>query len=290
MTIRIAVLVLLALSYAAPPAAAQQAATRDRVAEPTTIHELVLRDGSRLYGTVQRETETEVVFRTHSGTELTAARAEIVTLRLVSGTVVNGEFQRVNANATRLLFGPTGRALEKRQVYLGVYEFILPFVQVGITDRFSVGGGTPLVFGFGDDGWNRPFWITPKLQVFRSDSTSFSVGAFQGFGGGGSAGIAYGVGTFGRPDASLTVGGGVAYADGGDAAGVLMVGGERQVGRSVALISENYVWQGGTGVASAGVRFFGERLSADLALAVPFGDEFFVFPVVNFVYVFNGRR
>jgi hypothetical protein len=40
-------------------------------------------------------------------------------------------------------------------------------------------------------------------------------------------------------------------------------------------------------VASAGVRFFGARLSADLALAIPIGtEEIFVFPVVNFVYVF----
>jgi hypothetical protein len=53
------------------------------------------------------------------------------------------------------------------------------------------------------------------------------------------------------------------------------------------LITENYVWKEGHGVASAGVRFFGERLSADLALAIPIGvEEIFVFPVVNFVYVF----
>jgi hypothetical protein len=40
-------------------------------------------------------------------------------------------------------------------------------------------------------------------------------------------------------------------------------------------------------VVSPGLRFFGERISADLALAVPIGaDEFFAFPVINFVYVF----
>lgn len=38
---------------------------------------------------------------------------------------------------------------------------------------------------------------------------------------------------------------------------------------------------------TGGVRFFGERLSADLGLAVPLGaGELFAFPVVNFVYVF----
>jgi hypothetical protein len=53
------------------------------------------------------------------------------------------------------------------------------------------------------------------------------------------------------------------------------------------LMTENYVWKNGNGVSSAGVRFFGDRLSADLAIAVPIGaDGLFAFPVVNFVYVF----
>lgn len=63
-----------------------------------------------------------------------------------------------------------------------------------------------------------------------------------------------------------------------------------QVSRSVTLLTENYLWRrggGAAGIASAGARFFGERLSADVGLAVPIGTgELFVFPVVNFVYVF----
>jgi hypothetical protein len=40
-------------------------------------------------------------------------------------------------------------------------------------------------------------------------------------------------------------------------------------------------------VASVGFRFFGEHLSADLALAVPIGaDDLVAFPMINFVYVF----
>jgi hypothetical protein len=53
------------------------------------------------------------------------------------------------------------------------------------------------------------------------------------------------------------------------------------------VMSENYILKNGNGMVSAGVRFFGERLSADLALAIPLGaDELYTFPVVNFVYVF----
>jgi hypothetical protein len=256
---------------------------------PVTLQELVLRDGSRLYGSVERETETEVVFRTRSGTLVTVPRPDVMSLRTVTGSIVQGEFQRADPNTSRLIFGPTGRALDKGQVYLGVYEFMMPFIQVGVTDRFSIGGGTPLLFGV--DDWERPFWITPKLQVFKGDRAAFSVGALHAFDTDGEGGgIAYGVGTFGSDIGSVTVGGGGAYSGSGGEGVVMMVGAERRLRRNVRFITENYLWTGGDGVASAGFRFFGERLSADLALAMPIGiDDFFLFPVVNFVYVFERK-
>jgi hypothetical protein len=255
--------------------------------EPVVTYELRLRDGSRAFGRVASETETEVVFETASGVLLRAERAQIVSLRKVDGEFRDGEFLPADPNATRLFFGPTGRSLPKGQVYLGVYEFLMPFVQVGVTDRFSLGGGTPLVFGFDDDGFDRPYWVTPKLQVYNGRKAQVAVGAFQGFGGGSSAGIAYGVVTTGGATGSLTGGAGIAYSDSGDRGAVVRVGGDRQIRRNMKFVTENYIWKSGNGVVSGGVRFFGERLSADLALAVPVGyGGGFVLPVVNFVYLF----
>jgi len=66
-----------------------------------------------------------------------------------------------------------------------------------------------------------------------------------------------------------------------------MLGGEARVARRVKAITENYVWKDGNGIVSGGFRFFGDRLSADLALLVPIGaDEFFIVPMINFVYLF----
>jgi hypothetical protein len=255
------------------------------VEQQVTLYELVLRDGSRLYGTIEREDTNEVVFRTQAGATVTAKRADIETLEKVTGTLADGEFMPPDPNATRLFFAPTGRSLPRGQVYLGVYEFVMPFVQVGVTDRFSVGGGTPLVFGM--DVGDRPFWITPKLQILKTASTDVAVGVFHVFNAGGdSGGVAYAVSTSGTARGSFTIGGGVAYGEDNSRAGVIMIGAERQVRRNLKVITENYGWRG-SGVASAGVRFFGERLSADLALGIPLGtDEFFAFPIVNFVYRF----
>lgn len=253
--------------------------------QQVTLYELVLRDGSRLYGTIEREDTNEVVFRTQAGATVTAKRADIETLAKVTGTLADGEFMPPDPNATRLFFAPTGRSLPRGQTYLGVYEFLMPFVQVGVTDRLSVGGGTPLLFGLDDD--DRPFWITPKLQILRTSSTDVAVGVFHVFNmGGDSGGVAYAVSTSGNAGGSFTIGGGVAYGEGGTRSGVIMVGAERQVRRNLKVITENYGWRG-SGVASVGVRFFGERLSADLALGLPLGaDEFYAFPIVNFVYRF----
>lgn len=273
------------LLLAAASADAQTAAPPPSDHE-VTVYQLVLRDGSRLFGTIERQRDTEVDFRTQSGTLVTARRAEITSLTQLTGSMMEGEFMPADPNTTRLFFGPTGRALGKGQTYLGVYEFFMPFVQVGVTDRFSIGGGTPLMFGI-DEG-HRPFWITPKLQVMNAGSTQVAVGVMHAFAPGeGGGGIGYIVGTHGSAQGSFTGGFGVGYAVDGGRAGVVMIGGERQVRRNVKIMAENYVWKNGNGIASAGVRFFGERLSADLALAIPLGtDEVYAFPVVNFVYMF----
>ena len=266
------------------PAFAQAAAPASQ--REVTLFEMVLRDGSRLYGSIEGHDDAEVLFKTQAGALVTVKRAEIVSLRKMTGSVVSGEFLPPDPNATRLFFGPTGRSLAKGQTYLGVYEFIMPFVQVGVTDRFSIGGGTPLVFGL-EDG-DRPFWITPKLQVVDSAGTQMAVGVFHGFNlSGDGGGVGYVVETHGDPMGSLTGGAGVAYGSDGGRSWVVMAGGERRVRRNLKLITENYVWRSGSGIVSGGVRFFGERLSADLALAVPLGSgELFAFPIVNFVYVF----
>jgi hypothetical protein len=279
-------LVLVAVALVSIPA--RVAAQSSVATDPAVTHELRLRDGSRAYGRIVSESDEEVVFETASGVAITAHRNQIVSLRKVDGVFKEGEFLPADPNSTRLFFGPTGRSLPKGQAYLGVYEFLMPFVQVGVTDRFSIGGGTPLFFSFEDDGLDRPYWVTPKLQVFNGRRAQISIGVFQGFGGGATGGIAYGVATTGGAAGSFTAGAGMAYDDDGERTAVVMVGGDRQFRRNMKFVTESYVWGSGNGIVSAGVRFFGERLSADLALASPIGDEFggFVFPLVNFIYLF----
>jgi hypothetical protein len=275
---------IVAVLSLAGPAAAQSVEATARSTR-TELYELVLKDGSRVFGTVERETDQEIVVRTQAGAVVTARRADVASLRLVSGRIERGEFLRSDLHRTRLFFAPTARSLNRGEVSFGVFQFIAPFVQVGVTDRISVGGGTPLLFGF--DDWDRPFWFTPKVQVVNTRNLQGAVGLLHVFDmSGDGAGIAYGVGTIGDSDNAFTGGAGMTYA--GDARGWIVMGGaEGRISRGMKLMTENYLWQNGEGIISGGVRFLGERLSADLALAVPVGvGEFVAFPVINFVYVF----
>ncbi|MGH9312789.1 MAG: hypothetical protein ACRD09_06495 [Vicinamibacterales bacterium] len=248
-----------------------------------------LRDGSVLFGTVEVSGDDHIVFRTIGGAEVRIARDSIVSIAPATGDVVAGEFRPADPNATRLLFAPTGRALKRGDGYFGVYEFVMPFVQVGLTDRISIGGGTPLLFGL--DESERPFWVTPKVQIVNGRRVQAAAGVMHIVAPEvGSLGIAYGVVTTGRPDASLTVGVGAGYrrneGDNG-ATTIFMIGGERGLRSGIKFVTENYIWTGGDGILSGGIRFFGDRLSADVALFAPIGiDDLIVLPVVNVVWTF----
>jgi hypothetical protein len=250
--------------------------------------ELVLVDGTRMYGRIERVEGRRIYFRTLADALFDTDVSQVKRVVRVTGRAENGVYQPADPNPTRLFFGPTGRSVPKGSGYLGVYEVFMPFVQVGLTDRISIGGGTPLFFGGGSD---HPVWFTPKVQVVNRGRTQAAVGVMHFLiVDDGQYGVAYAAVTHGTTDNAVTVGAGWAYEttslDDVDNPTVGMIGFEHRMSRRTKLISENYLFSGG-GAASIGVRFFGERLSADLGLVVPLGiDEFIAFPMVNMVWKF----
>src|SRR3982750_2627235 len=84
---------------------AASVAAQDRVSAPVTTYELTLKDGSRMYGTVEKEDDTSIVFRTVAGVVITAPRGDVQSLRAVAGTLTDGEFRPADPNTTRLFFG-----------------------------------------------------------------------------------------------------------------------------------------------------------------------------------------
>jgi hypothetical protein len=290
------VLLALGVSTAALPVAAAAQDAPAATAPADTIVELRLTDGSTFMGRIIAETDHRITFETVGGTRLELERNQIRSVTPVRGRVVDGEFWREDPNRTRLLvISPTGRALRAGEAYISAFWVAFPFLAYGITDSFTIAGGTPIVPGV----IGRAFYLAPKLQVVRTPTVNASVGVLAAFVtealSEGSVGIAYGVGTFGNTDQSVTAGAGWGFAVGGEDAWLsneplLMVGGEYRVGRTVKVLTENFFVLGESGsVITGGIRLFGERLSVD------FGIGAFVergasdvpwMPLLNFVYNF----
>jgi hypothetical protein len=274
--------ILVAGAWTCPAYAQARPAVEIALPQADEVQRLKLTDGSQVFGQVQSIDGDSIVFKTMAGVTLTVPRAGIAELRTVEGHVVQGEFLPRDSHETRLMFAPTARSLRRGEGYFGMY-YILPFVQVGVTDRLSVGGGTPLVFGDG----GHPFWVTPKLQILARDKVQAAVGIIHITGIEDlNAGIAYGVTTVGSQDSAATFGFGHAYS-GDEGSAILMIGGEHRQSRRIKWITENWFWQGGgNGFVSGGVRFLGERLTADLSFVVPLVDDTIALPVVSFSWSF----
>lgn len=278
-------LVLFGLLLAAIPeiTRAQQAPPAIPVAAEGEVQEIELRDGSTLYGSVL-EVGVQVRIRLVSGGEVMLPPEEIRSVRRASGRVVEGRFRPSDPNDTRLFFGPTGRLPAAGSGYLAVYELYIPFVAWSPTDRFLISGGTPL---FGIEWDDRPYWIAPKFAVLEREDLSVAAGAIALVVEDETAGILFASATKGSADRSLTGGIGYGWVNGDLAdSPALMLGGEVRTGDWVKLVTENYLLPGNEVLLSAGTRFFGRRLSADLGLVFPvtFESSIEFFPLVNFVW------
>jgi len=282
----------LMLTMTALPARAQEAPPVPAAADTAT--EVRLKDGSVLIGRVERETETQVVLVTRSGARVEIPRSEIISMRRVS-LREDGNVWVEDPNGSRLFFSSTGRGLAKGEGYVSSYWLFFPFVGYGVTDWLTIAGGTPIIPG----AFGEIFYLAPKVTLFDRGRTSLSAGALSFFVtdqvDAGNAGILYGVGTYGSRDNAITLGAGWFYAqteDFNDISNepVFMLGGERRISRRVKLVTENWlaVNPGVDGLVSAGFRFIGDRLSADLGFASLPGEGGCCLPLVNFVWSFGG--
>ena len=99
-----------------------------------------LRDGSRLYGTIQSQTDETIVFRDRRSVSSPSSRSRShCTDRLRFGTEIQA------GRSTDGVFRATARSLPRGQVYFGLTG-PAAVRAVGVTDRFSF-GGMLLMFG-----------------------------------------------------------------------------------------------------------------------------------------------
>ena len=269
------------------PAAARAQTPPDIPAPSDALYEVRLGDGSVIYARVVEFDEARVVFETVGGARLDVERTGIEGIRPARGQVVDGEFRTEDPGGTRLFFTSTGRSLARGESYVGTYVIVLPFAAVGVTDRFTIVGGAPILFGELE-----PFYLGPKIQIVRQPEAQVSLGTLAFFFDDEVVGVAYGVATFGNTDKALSAGLGYFYS--GDEVlnePAFMLGGETRVSRRIKLITENYVLPDAVGVVlSGGVRIIGDRFNTEvgaMGAIADGGDGGCCVPLINFSYSFG---
>ena len=272
------------------PLASQQPDSTAR--DSLRTHVLRTRDGSTLIGRVVRDSADTVRFESNGGV-LTLSHAQIVELRAIEPSQLkHGEYWFPDPNRTRLFFAPTGRMLAQGEGYFSDTYLLLIGFNGGVTSNFTLGGGMSLIPS--QNPLQNIFYLTPKVGLVDKPNFALAAGALVGFAGfddidnqNRSFGILYGTSSFGSTDNHVDVGAGWGYS-GGDlsAKPALMFGGATRVSRRVSLLTENYYLPtlSDNGIVSYGMRFFGEKLSVDLAFFNAVGpDATFLFPGIPYV-------
>ena len=262
-----------------------------QVGDSAHIHRVRLRDGSVLVGQVTAVTRDSVSIRTAAGA-FTVARAAIASVTEVGAdSVRDGVAWPESVHQTRLLFSPTAFPLEPGEGYYSNFWIFLSSFAVGVTEKFTVGAG--LTTFPSADITDNVFFFLPKYTIVERDGFAGAVGVLAAsmpdFDTGRiSLGILYGVTTFGQPEAHLTLGAGWGYVQENIAKRpVLTIGGLKRTSPSFALMTENWIFpvdNAFVGFATYGMRFIGDRLSADLAFGNAFGKgTTMIFPGVPLV-------
>lgn len=288
-------LLALGLATATLPAPAAAQETDSAAVLVGSRVEVRLADGSVLYGTLLEADADRIVLRLASGSRVELPRADVASVRPAGAAAADDVTRTPDPNATRLFFAPTARAVPAGSGYFGVFELFFPFVTYGVTDHVNVTGGTPVLPGV----IGRIGYLGAKATVVDSDRLQVAGGVLGFFLteeiDAGTGGVLYVVATHGDEDGAVTFGAGWPFfaTRGEDAIAetpLLMVGGELRSGRRTKLVTENYLVPGEDGAAlTGGVRFLGERLSADAGLGafVGGGDSSCCFPLVNFIWSFG---
>lgn len=263
-----------------------------KIPDPDKIQIITMRGGSTLVGRITEIGEDEITFETDAGKMILSISKIEKVKEVPAQSMRKGQLWFENPNTTRLYFAPTARMLKKGEGYFSDYMLFFPGIAYGFTDNFTFGGGMSLLPGV--DIGDQIFYFTPKFGIKSSRNSNIAAGALiialpEIDNESPVVGIVYGVGTFGDPDGSLTVGLGYGFVEDEIAdKPMFMMGGEKRLSRRVSFVSENWIFPDvDEPLVSAGFRFFGEGISVDLALFNVLGEDTF-FPGIPWVdFVFN---
>ncbi|MCB0738564.1 MAG: hypothetical protein KDC92_13690 [Bacteroidetes bacterium] len=176
--------------------------------QDTTLQVIITHNNVEYIGLLIEKNPHEILIKQQNGDLLYIPSYEVKTITPLSEhNFKKGEFISGNPHPSRYFYTPSAIPIKRgdgyiQTIYGGVWQF-----QYGLTDRFSLGIGTPII--------GAPIWITPKWSFKLGENVWGALGAQAGsFGwlmeGKWDAvfGIGYGVITFGNEQQNLSIGAG----------------------------------------------------------------------------------
>ncbi|MGI4740089.1 MAG: hypothetical protein ACRYG7_33380 [Janthinobacterium lividum] len=224
--------------------------------------------GVQFNGILRAASEESLTFETRELGVVTMQRTSLRQLTNQTPEQARRGFDYVG-NSTHMFLAPTARNLHQGEGEAQVINIILGSINYGITDNISVGLLVPVIPFVGIPA----LAITPKVSVPLTDKLQVGVGVLYGFttgvfGSSESAGLGYGLATYGTADTNVTLGLGYGFA-GGDIGNspVAVVGANVRLSRLFTLVNETYLASfdnnGGFG-GLAGLRYATPRFSGSL--------------------------
>jgi hypothetical protein len=265
--------------------------TAGLIADSTKLYRIELNDGTVFIGSVIDVVEDRICISNQTFPRLEILNSGVLNIiELDDKNYSEGKFWFQNPNSTRYVFAPSGYNLKEGEGYYQTIWGLFHFVNVGVSDNFSIGGGVEILsLSAGDP----IIFLTPKFGVKAAEKINIGAGVLylrlpSDLP---NLGIMYGVTTFGGLDNNLTLGLGWGFIDGSFSSNpVITISGMRRVGTKVSLTTENWIITGSSEILfSYGIRFFGENLSIDVSfINTPdvFRDNILGFPMLGFVWKF----
>ncbi len=238
--------------------------------DTTSIYSIELKEGSEIYVRIVEVRQDELLLESNTLGELTLKVYYIKKIESNNFSLdKKGHFWFPNPNATRYFFAPSAINLEKGEGYYQNVYVILNMVNYGITDWLSIGGGFEFISTFSSlTGEGSPIaFITPKVGFPVGEKVHLGAGFLGGFFVEETAGMFYGLGTYGSHDKNLSLGLGWGFVGGEFQENpFITVSGMLRTGRKFSLVTENWFVpvDGYYGIISYGGRFFGPKMSVDV--------------------------
>ncbi len=266
----------------------------------TSLFVIKTRTNNEYAGYITKRESDKIWLATRNLGTITLKQADIDKISRINAENINivGEYWFPNPHSSRYFFAPSAINLKKGEGYYHNAYILSNTANYGLTDNFTIGGGIILPY---------IFYITPKVgyevaeNIHLGAGLLFATTSMDPI----SAGIMYGLATYGSNDHNLTLGVGYGFISKEVMnKPIITINGMTRLGKKLALVTENWFIPirddyydrnenpifTSVGVYTIGFRFMGEKYAFDLALAglkeSNLTDAFFGIPYIDFTYKF----